>query len=352
MTARTSSRIQPCARLVRRWATVKAPTDTPSGQERSTTDPAHAMERRVSVVLLGTKGGPAVRRGGAMPTSSLLRFGGVDIVVDAGLGVTRALVDAGADLRSIDAVFVTHLHSDHVLELGPLVHTAWTTGRTRTLTIVGPPGIDALWTSFLASMRLDVEVRIADEGRPPLDRLVRLVTLTEGPVPWCPDDCEEADVSVEALRVPHPPIDACFALRFRGLGRSVTFSADTAPFPPLADFAKGSDVLVHEAMLEEAVDALVVRTGLGDDLRRHLMASHSPADEAGRIATDAGVRHLVLHHLIPADDDAFDEADWIAATRTTWAGRLTIGRDGMEVVVHQEGFEPSTDRLEGGCSIH
>jgi ribonuclease BN (tRNA processing enzyme) len=74
------------------------------------------------------KGGPAIRPGGPNPTSSLLEIGGRRIVIDCGLGVTRGLVNAGMDLRSLDMVWITHLHSDHLLELGPLLHTAWTSG--------------------------------------------------------------------------------------------------------------------------------------------------------------------------------------------------------------------------------
>ncbi|TGV73282.1 MBL fold metallo-hydrolase, partial [Mesorhizobium sp. M00.F.Ca.ET.158.01.1.1] len=113
---------------------------------------------------------------------------------------------------------------------------------------------------------------------------------------------EQRGLKVTALRVDHPPVTDCFALRFEHGGKSVVFSADTAFFPPLADFAEGSDILVHEAMLEEGIERLVARTGNGARLREHLLASHSFAEEAGRIASDGGVKRLVLNHLIPADD--------------------------------------------------
>ena len=109
------------------------------------------------------------------------------------------------------------------------------------------------------------------------------------------------------------------------------FSADTAFFLPLADFAKDADILVHEAMLEAGVERLVARTSNGTRLKEHLLASHSFAEEAGRIASDAGVRRLVINHLIPADDSAIGEADWEAAVRKSWAGDLTIARDGLVV---------------------
>lgn len=114
------------------------------------------------------------------------------------------------------------------------------------------------------------------------------------------------------------------------------FSADTAFFPPLAEFARGANILVHEAMLEAGVERLVARTGNGARLREHLFASHSLAGEAGRIASDAGVKRLVLNHLIPADDPAIGEADWIDAVRKTWAGDLTIARDGLVVPLSGE----------------
>ena len=116
-------------------------------------------------------------------------------------------------------------------------------------------------------------------------------------------------------------------------GRSIVFSADTAYFPPLAEFARGADILVHEAMLRDGVERLVARTGNGARLREHLLASHTFVEDVGRIATDAGVRHLVLNHLIPADDPLLGEADWIAAARKSWSGALTIGRDGLVVLL-------------------
>jgi ribonuclease BN (tRNA processing enzyme) len=277
------------------------------------------------LVLLGSKGGPALRPGGPWPSSSLLEIGGRTIVVDCGLGVTRGLVDAGVSLKALDLIFITHLHSDHVLELGPLLHTAWTAGLATLVSVFGPPGTGHYWRRFCQAMEFDIEIRIADEGRPDIRELVSIVEFGEGQV------VEQRGLKVSALRVDHPPVTDCFALRFEHGGKSVVFSADTAFFPPLADFAEGADILVHEAMLEEGIERLVARTGNGARLKEHLLASHSFAEEAGRIASEAGVRRLVLNHLIPADDAGIGEADWIAAVRKTWAGDLTIARDGLVV---------------------
>ena len=142
---------------------------------------------------------------------------------------------------------------------------------------------------------------------------------------------EEDGLTIEALRVEHPPVIECYGLRFSHQGRVIVFSSDTACFPPLVDFARNADILVHEAMHPGGVDRLVARTGNGARLKAHLLASHTMAADAGRIATDAGVGHLVLHHLVPADDPEITEIHWTEQVRTSWDGQLTIGRDGLDL---------------------
>jgi ribonuclease BN (tRNA processing enzyme) len=282
------------------------------------------MEMADRLVLLGTKGGPAIRPGGPMPTATLLDIGGRRCVVDCGLGVSTGLVEAGANLKTLDLIFITHLHSDHVLELGPLLHTAWTSGLATPVAVYGPPGTRAVWDGFLASLRYDIDLRIEDEGRPDLRDLVTIEEFGEGPLPV-------EGLSVRALRVDHPPVTDCFALRFDSPDWSVTFSSDTAYFPPLAEFARGSDILVHEAMLGRGVDRLVARTGNGSRLKAHITRSHTEAVDAARVAADAGVGMLVLHHLIPADDPDITEADWLAAVAPAFDGPTVIATDGLSM---------------------
>ncbi|MAY62940.1 MAG: MBL fold metallo-hydrolase [Rhizobiales bacterium] len=275
------------------------------------------------LVLLGTKGGPAIRPGGPSPTSSLLDMADRKIVVDCGLGVARGLVETGMRLSELDLIFITHLHSDHVLELGPLIHTAWTAGLDRPVKVYGPVGTADVWLHFCASLAYDIETRIDDEGRPDIRDLVTVLEHGEGPV------LSEGDLTVSALRVDHPPVTDCFALKFEGGGRTVVFSSDTAYFPPLAAFGRSANLLVHEGLHPEGLERLVSRTGNGARLREHLTASHTFAEDVGRIAADAGVGRLVLHHLVPADDPEITAADWERELRKTWKGPLTIGSDGL-----------------------
>lgn len=277
------------------------------------------------IVLLGVKGGPAIRQGGAMPTSSAFRLDGTTIVIDCGIGVTRSLVQAGISLLDLDAVFITHLHSDHVIELGPMLYTAWTTGLNKTVKLYGPKGIEEYWDGFLSSMSFDQFIRIDDEGRTPIRDLVDVTVFGEG------DVTHLSTTAVSALRVEHPPVSECYALKFAGSSRTVVFSADTCYFPPLAEFAEGADFLVHEAMLTEGIETLVRRTAGADRLREHLLASHTPAADAAKIASAAQVGTLVLNHLVPADDPAFEDKDWRTEVAKNWGGPTIIGKDGLRI---------------------
>lgn len=282
----------------------------------------------ISVTLLGTKGGPAVYPASdRMPTSSLLQIDDLNIVIDCGLGVAAGLVRAGVHLRNLSVIVITHLHSDHYLELGPLLHTAWTAGLRTPVRIIGPKGLDAYWHGFLQSMAFDIETRIADEGRPDLAGLVTIEVIS--------DQVMLGDgVLMKALRNQHPPIVDSFALRFESDGKSIVFSGDTAPFDGLGAFVEGADLLVHEAMFAEGVDRLVARVGNGERLKQHLEASHTRTEDVGALAHRSGVKALALNHLVPSDDPTISDADWLATIRSGgYGGPTFIGRDGLRLVV-------------------
>lgn len=278
------------------------------------------------VALLGVKGGPAIRPGSNMPTSILLSPAGRTILVDAGLGVSRAVCDQGVGLTAIDAIFVTHLHSDHYLELGPLIHTAWTAGLKTPVPVYGPARLRHYWDAFLTSMEDDIRLRIADEGRVDIADLVVLHPLTDA------QQIDLGGVTVRTMRNVHPPIADSFALAFETAERKVVLSGDTAYMAEMADFARDADLLVHEAMLTEGVDAVVARTANGDErLRTHILRSHTSAADAGRVARAAGVKLLALNHFVPDGIPGFGETDWRQATEATWDGALILGRDGVKI---------------------
>lgn len=278
------------------------------------------------VALLGTKGGPAIRPGSSMPTSNLFCLNGVQIVVDCGLGVTKGLVDQGMQLRDLSLIFITHLHSDHFLELGPLLHTAWTAGLKTPVDVYGPKGLDAYWDGFLLSMKADIDLRIEDEGRPNIRDLITIHVIDAGHV------MTHAGINVSAIRTEHPPLIDTFALSFKTDTIHVVTSGDTAPIKALEDFARGADLLIHEAMLESALPALMARVGNGSDkLMAHWLRSHSFAHDAAQTATRAGVKRLALSHLIPSDDPSYGPDDWRAACAGHFEDELIVSHDGIRI---------------------
>lgn len=280
------------------------------------------------VALLGVKGGPAIRPGSNMPTSLLVRMAGRTILVDAGLGVSRAICDQGVPLTGLDLVVITHLHSDHYLELGPLLHTAWTAGLTRPVPVIGPAGLAEYWAHFQRAMAFDIELRIADEGRVPLAPLAAISTLSPGVIH------RDGPLMVEAIRNRHPPIADSFALKLFDGTHTVVLSGDTAPFDGWDAFVAGADLLVHEGMLPAGVDAVIAGLNHPDPrLREHILRSHTAAAEVGALAARAGVAVLALNHFVPDGIAPFGEEAWADAVRTTWDGPLHIGRDGMRIDV-------------------
>jgi len=279
------------------------------------------------LVLLGTKGGPRVGAPGSPRNpSTLLVINDVPYLVDCGYGTSSALVGAGVPLNKVRHVFVTHHHSDHDLELGPVVYNGWVTGLKSRVDVYGPPGTAQMFTDFLAYMRLDLRVRTEDEERPELRGLVFAHDF-DGPGQVMQND----DVKVTATRVVHPPISEAYAYRFETKDVSVVISGDTAYAPALADFAKGADILVHEIMSPTGIETLLRRVPNPEALRKHLLASHTQPEEVGKIAASAGVKTLVLTHFVPGDDPALTSETWTEGVRKYFAGRVVVGKDALEL---------------------
>jgi ribonuclease BN (tRNA processing enzyme) len=279
------------------------------------------------LILLGTKGGPRVGAPGtARNASTLILIAGVPYVVDCGYGTSTELVGAGAALNSVRHVFITHHHSDHMLELGPLVYNGWVTGLRSRLDVHGPPGTADMITNFFAYMQLDIATRMADEGRPDPRELVVVSEFHEPGLVMQNDS-----VKVTAARVDHPPIEQAYAYRFDTKDVSIVISGDTTYAPRLAEFARGADVLVHEVMLVAGLDALLKRVPNATALRQHLLASHTVPEDVGKLAAAAGVKTLVLTHFVPGDDPSISDETWTAGVKQHFQGNVVVGKDLLEI---------------------
>jgi ribonuclease BN (tRNA processing enzyme) len=273
------------------------------------------------LVLLGTRGGPFVAGYTPSPSANLLVYKGIPYVIDVGYGATLKLLEAGMPLAALRYVFVTHHHSDHNIELGPLLYNSWAAGLRTPVDVYAPTGLRSLLDGYWDSNRYDLTTRIADEGRPDLRRLVTAHEYSEGMI------LSNEDVKVSALRNIHPPVTESYAFKFELGNKVIVFSGDTTFFPPLADFAKGADYLVHEVLYGPAVDALAKRRPNAARLKESILSHHTLAEDVGRIASMAEVKTLVLNHFVPADDKTLTPQMWSEAVATNFGGKIVVGSD-------------------------
>ncbi|WP_346950485.1 MBL fold metallo-hydrolase [Dyella sp.] len=280
---------------------------------------------RSRLILLGTAGGPTPKPDRAAPASAVV-VDGVIYVVDCGNGVARQMVQAKLDLGAIRHVFLTHQHSDHNADYGNLLWLAWAARLHTRVDTWGPPPLAAMTRDFLRMNDVDIQIRIKDEGRPPLAPLIVPHELNKGGVVL-----QDERVKVTAALVAHPPVVPAFAYRFDCPDRSIVFSGDTRPTPALIELARNADVLVHEVMYQPALEKLIASEPNAARLREHLLASHTTTEQVGRVATEAGVKTLVLNHFVPGGDASLTDEVWRDAVAPHFKGRLVVGRDLMEL---------------------
>jgi len=292
---------------------------TPSPQP----SPFEGERGRPRLVFLGTAGGPSPKRLRAAPAQAVL-IGDAAYVVDCGDGVARQMRMAGIPLTRIRAVFITHQHSDHNAGYGNLMLLGWASGLRPTVHAYGPPPLAKMTRLFAEMNRFDIETRTRDEGRPPFAGLVVPHEIHGAGLVM-----EDENVKVTAALVDHPPVRPAFAYRFDAAGRSIVFSGDTAPSPSLVALARGADVLVHEVMYVPRIEGIVGADPRAVRLREHLLASHTPATEVGRIAAEAGVKTLVLTHFVPGDDESITDEMWAESARALgiFKGEVVVAHD-------------------------
>ena len=284
-----------------------------------------AAQSRTRLILLGTGGGPRPRTASSA-SAQVIICNGAAYVIDCGDGIARQLAFAGVPLPSLRHVFITHQHSDHTADYGNLIWLAWTAGLSTRVDAWGPPPLERMTALFLEMNRADIDIRIANEGRVPLAPLVRVHEIRDGGAVMADDN-----VRVTSTLVEHPPVVPSFAYRFDAGDRSIVISGDTAPSQNLVKLAAGADVLGHSVMYPPAIDRLVARVPNAAALKASILAHQTSAEDAGRVAQDAGVRTLVLSHFVPPDDPAVTDAMWLDAAKRHFRGAVIVGRDLLEI---------------------
>ena len=344
----------------------------------------HRAPRRTDadtkLVLLGTGGGghPKVSRCGF---ANAVVVGDAVYLVDCGEGVHQQLWRAGLTVNpafaptwpAVRAVFVTHLHADHIVDLANLFQMSWP---PPTIDVFGPapaglpipefppgasrplafaaeptPGIRGTVGHLMRAFAYNINLRMADEGRINVAESIRVheVGVRRGdyapdidlgvagdasspsaasppmePVEIYPED--DHGVRVSAILVQHAPVFPAFGFRFDTPQGSVVFSGDTGPCENVVRLARGADVLVHEVIDIDRLMGRVSRMPNRDAVRNHLASSHSAPEEVGEVAKRAGVATLVLSHLVPGDlEPTVDE--WEARVRPHFDGEVVCGVD-------------------------
>lgn len=310
------------AALATLGTTATASTTTASTTGMAATSSSASRSR---LILLGTAGGPTPKANRAAPSQAIV-VDGHTYLIDAGNGVARQLVKAGIDLNSLESVFLTHHHSDHNADLGNAIFLAWSGPLNHVVDIYAPPPAKQMMEDFTSLNRVDIDIRVEDEGRAPFSEMYRVHEHSEPGVVM-----EDERVKVTSALVRHPPVTPSFAFRFDTPDRSIVISGDTAPTPALIELAKGADVLVHEVMHVPSLEQLVSTEPQADRLMEHLKASHTSVAQVGSIAEQAGVKTLVLSHFVPGGYPFIEDDVWRQAAQQGFSGEVIVGRDLMEI---------------------
>lgn len=288
------------------------------------TEPTGASDTpRTEVILTGTGiPHPTPGRAGA---GVLVRHGEVAVQFDAGRGTVMRLADAGTPPSHLTALFLTHVHSDHVVDVADVAMTRWVQQqlhRTGPLTIVCPQGETARFVErMLEPFDDDIAVRIAHVGadQPGID----LRTFAASPEPIEVWASEDGAVRVEAVAVHHEPVEDAVGYRITTLAGVVVVSGDTRVCAEVEALAAGADVLVHEVCRVRAMAELIRGT-----VFENIFDYHADSVALGEMAERARVPHLVLTHLIPSPSTDEECAAFEADVRSGgYTGRVTVGRD-------------------------
>ncbi len=296
---------------------------TASGQQQPASD--------FNVVTLGT--GSPVPLPQRFGPATLVRAGKETLLFDAGRGAALRLWQAGVRIGGLDAVFITHLHSDHVVGIPDVWLTGWLPtvyGERKTpFRIWGPDGTKGMMAGLEQAYAWDIQARIADQDMPKEGVAVEAVEFREGVV------YERNGVKVTAFEVDHGLLlKPAFGFRVDYDGRSVLISGDTKFSENLIKFATGVDLLIHQVAM--AKDELL----LASTIYRAILAHHTKPDEAGVVFSRSKPKLAVYHHLVLQGTKQYPaptEDDVVQRTRTTYSGPLVLSEDLMSFNVEKAG---------------
>ncbi|MBV9514722.1 MAG: ribonuclease Z [Mycobacteriaceae bacterium] len=269
----------------------------------------------IEVILLGT-GGPIPDAQRAGP-ATLVRAGGQTLLVDCGRAVLQRATAVGVGANGLTALLLTHLHSDHIADLGDLLITRWITTFSPDpppLPIIGPPGTAEVVDATLRAFGHDTGYRIAHHADLTAPPSVEVHEHTEGLV-WDRDG-----VRITVAPTDHRPVAPTIGFRIIHDRVSVVLAGDTVPCVTLDELAAGADALVHTVIRKELIEAMPQQR------IRDICDYHSSVEQAARTAAAAGVGTLILTHCVPPVMPG-QEDEWRATAASVFDGRIELGQD-------------------------
>jgi ribonuclease Z len=268
-------------------------------------------------------------------------------LVDVGPEATENLQAWRMPVATAKAVFLTHLHSDHIGEVGEFNLQSWVAGRPAPLLLVGPPGTEKVAAGFNMAYEPDHGFRNAHHEHGDV-KLPIAAGLLQAKVIAPPKTTtvalKDGALTVTAILVAHQPVQPAYAYRFDYKGRSVVISGDTRKWPPLAEAAKGADVLIHEAQNAEMTAQMVQGLkALGNPRMASVMADtvsyHTTPVEAADLARMAGVKALVLYHITQAGLPFYNPAAFTKGMDDGGKLDWRLAKDGMTIELPAGGAE-------------
>ena len=281
---------------------------------------------QIRVTLLGTAAGPPARVGMA-GISTLVEAGDERFLFDAGRGLMQRVVETGLQMSAVSKLFLTHLHSDHVVDIPDLLLSGWSAPPPRRvpLEVWGPEGTRDMMTHLEQAFAFDIHVRRdVDEHHPASGIQVIAQDIREGSV------YAKNGVTVTAFLVDHGPVKPSYGYRLNYGGRSVCLSGDTRRSTNLIDACRGVDVLIHEAIDEDVVR----KNAPSQQLFEAIVGHHTTPEQAADVFQRVRPRLAVFSHIQPS-------SAILERTRRLYNGRVEEGQDlmvidiGAEVVVRR-----------------
>jgi ribonuclease Z len=268
----------------------------------------------MKVTLLGTGTPPPIME--RFGPSILVQAGSETLLFDAGRGCLQRLRQINVSYAKITALFLTHLHSDHIVGLSDLWLTGWLVSeRTIPLNVFGPTGTDEMITYLQKAFSYDIDMRIEDDKRLKKEGSKLLAKEIEQGVVY-----EKNGVKVIAFKVDHGIVKPAFGYRIEYNGHSVVLSGDTRYSENLIEYARGTDLLIHEVVI--APDTLSK-----SDPKYHIVALHTTPEQAAKVFNEVKPKLAAYSHIAKLYGNT--EQEILKRTKADYSGPLVMGEDLM-----------------------